>query len=360
MAAGSQPRPLRVIQWGAGTVGTHAIRAILAHRELELAGAWVHSAEKAGMDAGELVGLGPCGITVTSDREAILALEADCVFYAGRAQRGIEPILDDICSLLRSGKNVVSTALSPLIYPRSLGEAVVAQLEEACEAGNASFHGTGIEPGWAAEVVPLTLSGLAGRIDSITVQEILDYSTYDNAEMLFGWMGFGRDAGEPSLFDTGEFVVASFKAPLMLLAAGLGATIETFTYYHRSAIADRTFSIPAGEIRQGTIAGRWFGVTAIVDGRPALTIEHITRLGADQAPAWPQGRGYRFRVEGAPSMLVEATIGIDGEDENDQACLATAMHAIHAIAPLCAAPAGIRTFLDLPIIAGRGALGRVR
>jgi hypothetical protein len=61
-------------------------------------------------------------------------------------------------------------------------------------------------------------------------------------------------------------------------------------------------------------------------------------------------------VEGTPSMVLEAKISTHGEDEANQGCLATAMHAVHAIAPVCAAAPGIRTFLDLPMITGRHVL----
>ena len=56
-------------------------------------------------------------------------------------------------------------------------------------------------------------------------------------------------------------------------------------------------------------------------------------------------------------MVLESKIATHGEDETDQGCLGTAMHAVHAIAPVCAAAPGIRTFLDLPMITGRGVLG---
>ena len=61
-------------------------------------------------------------------------------------------------------------------------------------------------------------------------------------------------------------------------------------------------------------------------------------------------------IEGAPSIRVEATIGINDEDEADQGCLGTAMHAIHAIRHVCAAEPGIQTFLDLPMIIGHGTM----
>jgi hypothetical protein len=84
-----------------------------------------------------------------------------------------------------------------------------------------------------------------------------------------------------------------------------------------------------------------------------LTVEHITRLGDDQAPDWPTGRGWHVTVEGGPSMELQSRIAVHGEDETEQGCLGTAMRAVPAIAPVCSAAPGIRTFLDLSIIAGR-------
>ena len=149
----------------------------------------------------------------------------------------------------------------------------------------------------------------------------------------------------------------TFHAPLMLVADGLGATIERFVYDRQVALADRTFQIAAGRIEAGTVSAQRFSASAVIGGRKALTVEHITRLADDQAPDWPTGRGWKVTVEGRPSMVLEATIAIRGEDENDQGCLATAMHAVHAIGPVCAAEPGIRTFLDLPLLMGRHVLG---
>ena len=73
---------LRIIQWATGGVGRAAIEGIAAHPELELAGCWVHSADKVGRDVGELCGLGPLGVQATGDVDALLALEADCVLYS--------------------------------------------------------------------------------------------------------------------------------------------------------------------------------------------------------------------------------------------------------------------------------------
>src|SRR3954471_18368551 len=93
----------RVIQWATGGVGRAAIEGILDHPELELAGAWVHSPEKDGVDLGELVGREAVGVAATTDVDALLALDADCVLYA--------PVMADpavVATILRAGKNVVT------------------------------------------------------------------------------------------------------------------------------------------------------------------------------------------------------------------------------------------------------------
>ena len=74
--------PYKVIQWATGGVGRAAIQGIADHPQLALVGCWVHSADKAGRDAGDLAGIDATGIAATSDVDALLALEADCVLYS--------------------------------------------------------------------------------------------------------------------------------------------------------------------------------------------------------------------------------------------------------------------------------------
>jgi 2,4-diaminopentanoate dehydrogenase len=347
---------LRVVQWATGSVGRHALAAMVAHPDLEVVGALVYADGKAGRDAGEICGVGPIGVRATRDRDQILALDADCVLYMPQGEMNPAGALDDICALLASGKNVISTAVTSLIYPASAGPDIVERLEKACSEGRASFHATGIEPGWASEVLPLAMSALFRHVDSLVVQELLDYSSYDSASMLFDIMGFGRlpDADVPAAIP--GLLGGVFHAPLTLVADALGATIDSFSYDRQVALATGAFDVAAGRIEAGTVAAMRFSATAIISGRPALTVEHITRLAEDVAPDWPRGRGWKVTVEGQPSMVLEAKIAVNGEDENDQGCLGTAMHAVHAIAPVCAAAPGIRTFLDLPTIMGRHVL----
>src|SRR6185437_15409700 len=72
----------RIIQWGTGSVGTHALRTIIERPDFELAGVRVYNPDKVGRDAGDLAGTDPTGVLATDDVDAILAVDADCVCYS--------------------------------------------------------------------------------------------------------------------------------------------------------------------------------------------------------------------------------------------------------------------------------------
>jgi len=121
----------RVIQWSTGNVGQAALRCIIRHPELELAGVWVHSAAKVGRDAGELCGLPPTGVHATDDAEALLALDADCVCYTATADLRPQEAITDMARILRAGKNVVSSSAVAMVWPRHVDAAMRAPLDDA-------------------------------------------------------------------------------------------------------------------------------------------------------------------------------------------------------------------------------------
>ena len=131
----------------------------------------------------------------------MLGLEADCVSYTATADLRPHEAVDDLCRILESGKNVVSSSIVPLVHPPSADRAFadVDRLEAACKAGSVSCFTSGIDPGFANDVLPLLLTGVCERIDEVRVQEILNYSTYDQPEVLFGTMGFGRPLDDTPL-----------------------------------------------------------------------------------------------------------------------------------------------------------------
>src|SRR4051812_22293230 len=149
----------RVIQWSTGNVGRAALRCIIRHPELELVGLWVHSADKAGKDAGELCGLPPTGVLASNDADAFLALNADCVSYTATADLRPGDALKDMSRIAASGKNIVSSSVVAMVWPQHLEPGMRGPLEDACHAAGVSCFTSGIDPGWANDILPLLLTG---------------------------------------------------------------------------------------------------------------------------------------------------------------------------------------------------------
>jgi 4-hydroxy-tetrahydrodipicolinate reductase len=348
-------RRLRVIQWSTGNVGAYALRAILSHPELELAGLWVHGEKKEGKDAGELCGVGRVGVRATRDADALLALDADCVCYTATADLRLIEAVDDVCRILRAGKNVVSSSLVSLVHPSHLGPQIEQKLADACRAGNASVWFSGIDPGFANDVLPLTLSGLCERWTQIRIQEIVNYATYHQPEVVLGTMGFGKPMEEvPILLRPGTLTVA-WGGTIRLLAQGLGLELDRIEQEFECLPAPRDLDTAMGTIKKGTRAALRFEVRGIVGGQPRLVVEHVTRMHDDLAPDWPKSEGgYHVIIEGVPRMACK----LDMEDEHGDHAVGgvvlTATRLVNAIPAVVAAPPRPLTALDLPLITGKG------
>ena len=346
---------LKVIQWSTGNVGRYALRAILEHPALELVGLWVSSNEKAGRDAGELGGLAKAGVAATNDAESLLALDADCVCYTATADLRPFEAIEDICRILESGKNVVSSSIVPLVHPKSFFPETRDKLEAACRKGNASFFTSGIDPGFANDLLPLVASGLCGPWQEIRILEIINYATYAQPEVLFETMGFGKPLDHTSLLLAPGSITFAWGGTIRLLAEGLGLELDEIRETHERRPATKPFEVLGRRIEPGTMAALRFEVQGIVGGRPAIVVEHVTRLHDELAPEWPRGNGsYRVAITGNPVIRVELEMEDEHGDHAVGGVVLTATRIVNAIPAVCAAKPGLLSALDLPLVTGRG------
>ena len=156
----------RVIQWSTGNVGRHALRLMARHPDLELVGLWVHSPDKAGRDAGELVGIEPLGIAATNDADALLALDADCVCYTATADLRPQEAIADMTRILQSGKNVVSSSVVPLVWPQHVDPEMRAPAS-GFDCANSSR--IAINPGISVSAIAISLRPQSASARSATL-----------------------------------------------------------------------------------------------------------------------------------------------------------------------------------------------
>lgn len=352
-------KPYRVVQWSTGNVGRNAIAGIDARPDLELVGVWVSDPAKAGRDAGELAGLGrDLGVPATDNADELLALRPDCVVYTAMADDRIPEAIEDLRRILRAGVNVVSSSPVFLQFPDGVvPDEVSGPVRDAAAEGGVSLWVNGVDPGFANDWLPLVLTGVCERIDEVRCLEILDYSTYDNAKVLFDIMGFGKPVTEtPMLLQPGVLALA-WGSVVRQLAAGLDVELDAVEESYERLPAPETFEVSSGTIDEGTAAALRFEVRGMRGGRPVCVLEHVTRLRPDLGPDWPQPAGqgcYRVQVSGEPNYTLDLRLlGEDG-DHNTAGLKATAMRLVNAVPAVVEAPAGLLTGLDLPLVTGRG------
>lgn len=219
-------KPLRVAVISTGWISSLSIRTIVRRPHLDLIGVWVHSAEKVGRDAGEIVGLGPIGVTTTGDLDDIIAAKPDCVVYGAASAEMDAAAVRDYVRLLAAGLNVVTTNTPGMMFPDRWIPQLADQVRAAALSGGATIYTSGIEPGFAGDQFAVLLSTLSNTIRSIRAQEIFDYSAYPNRDLMIDAMGFGRPLDFTPLLELEGAQQFAWGPPIGLVAKALGVELR--------------------------------------------------------------------------------------------------------------------------------------
>ena len=357
-------RPYKVAVWATGRVGRLAIRAVADRPNLELVGVWVHSESKEGKDAGTIAGIDPLGVAATRDDAAILALDADCIIYTGPATSRPREAITDFCRILESGKNIVTTSVPGLVYPRgSIKQSTVQRIVDSAVKGGSSIYSSGIEPGFGCDLLAVAMASMSNRIYSIRGLEITDYSRDNTVYEMRELFGFGQ----PMDYQGGIMVPGVIKygwgAAVTMVAEALGVQLDEIRETCEFASSPRRLETLSGVIEPGTVAAVWFRCIGVVDGQEVITIEHVDRMAEDVAPDWPKSRAggidgvWRVMIEGEPSFDAEFETGFNSdEDSTDHGLLATGMRAINAVPWVCHAAPGLVDALHIPLTPAIGSL----
>jgi hypothetical protein len=233
-----------------------------------------------------------------------------------------------------------------------------------------TLHGTGIHPGGITERFPLMVSALSASVTHVRAEEFSDIRTYNAPDVVRHIMGFGVSPEEAM---AGPIVdlLAGFKASVRMIVAELGfhadSEIETV---QEVAVATQPIDSPVGVIEPGQVAARKFHWRAVVDRTPVVTASVNWFMGEEHFdPDWsfgPQGERFEVEITGDPGVkLTFKGLQPDTIEEGlvrNPGVVATANHCVSAIPYVVAADPGIKTYLDLPLLAGRAApqLGRGR
>ncbi|WP_460355442.1 NAD(P)H-dependent amine dehydrogenase family protein [Mycobacterium sp. ZZG] len=342
-----------VAVWGTGNMGTTAIRSLTRFPGLRLAGVITSSEAKAGTDAATLAGLGaPTGIAATTDADAVLD-GSDAVAYMASGDIRPEEALADIERCLRAGAHVVTPSLYSLYDPRSAPPEWLERLTAAAADGGAALLVSGVDPGWANDALAVTAAGLCTGINTITCQEIFDYSTYDQPYAVRVSCGFGGSMDETPMMLLPGIPTMVWGGNIRLIGRGLGLEIDEITEEVERLPLEEPVHNVMGHFEKGTQGAFYLRVIGWAGGRQRVVVEHITRIDPACAPHWPQpdqGVGdHRVIVDGDPQLTIVTRADVPGGTRADGGNATAANRLLGAISWLSGQKPGVYDGLDLPL-----------
>jgi len=353
----------RVIQWATGNTGQRALREVIRHPGLDLVGVLVYDQAKEGVDAGKLCDEGTTGVLATTDREAVLQLDADCCVYMpratgrGKSRAGLTEgdLVADLVALLEAGTNVVTTVSDLFGRGARLSDENRARLLAACEKGNASVWASGSDPGFITETLPMALLSVQRQVDLIELEEFGDLSHRPSAHMFMEQMRFGKPVSEFDPDRRKNHLFGEYQPPLSVLADLAGFEIDEWTAEGGVAAAKEDLTIVAGEIKKGTAAAQRVVIHGRSGGTDKIRFTQYGFVAMDVDPDWGlQPTGWRIRIHGDAPFDVSLPFPVPLDDLASYVPAFNANGPVNAIPYVCAAPAGVLTTEDLPHILPRG------
>jgi 2,4-diaminopentanoate dehydrogenase len=353
----------RVIQWATGNTGQRALREVIRHPTLKLVGVKVYDSAKEGVEAGELCGEDPTGVVATTDREAVLTIEADCCIYMPRAtgrgqtRAGLseDELVDDVVALLGAGTNVVSTCSDLFARGFRLSSANLARVHAACESGGTSVWASGSDPGFVTETLPMALLSIQRKVDLIEIEEFGDLSHRPSAHMVMEQMRFGKPLADFDPERRKNHLFGEYQPPLSVLADMAGFEIDEWVGEGGVAAAKEDMLIVAGEIKAGTAAAQRVVITGRSEGIDRIRFTQYGFVAMSVEPDWGlQPTGWRIRIHGDAPIDTSMPFPVPLDALASFVPAYNANGLVNAVPYVCGARPGMLTTEDLPHILPRG------
>lgn len=325
---------LKFIQFGLGPIGSSIARNLIAYKNMELVAAVDIDPKKSGRDVGEILQLSrPLGVRITADAEdALCHTDADIVVLS--TVSSLVKLEPQLMLCIGNNKNVVSSC-EELAYPWDQNPALARRINIAAKAAGVTVLGTGVNPGFAMDALPLFLSSVCRRVDSIRVERYQD--------AFLRRLPFQQKIGAGLALEEFQARVKSkdirhvgFTESVQMIAHALGWSLDRVDEVVKPAVAERDLESPFPNVPRGHAAGVLQTATGYRKGQPVITLELQAYLGH---PA-PKDA---VRIEGDPPVYSEVIGGFNGDS-------ATCAIVANSVPVVIRAEPGLKNMFDLGLV----------
>ena len=324
---------IRVMHMGLGPIGAAVVRQTATRSGFKVVAGVDIDPAKAGRDLGEVVGRDKkLRVKVTGDlRAAVKASKPDVVALC--TSSSLKRVWPQIEALLRLRVPIVSTT-EELAYPAYSHRRLAAAIDAAARKAKVAVLGTGVNPGFTMDALPITLTGVCERVDAITVNRIQDARS---RRLPFQQkIGCGLTPAEfQARVDDGRVRHVGLTESIAMIADALGWKLERVTDEIEPKIAEAPVSSPFLMVEAGRVCGLIQDGTGYVEGEPIIRLHMEAYLGAPESFD-------SVDVAGNPPLSMKIAGGVHGD-------VATASITVNSIPKVLAAPPGLHTMRSLPI-----------
>ena len=326
-------KKIKIAQFGLGPIGLETLRLAAAKPWAEIIGAVDIDPNKAGRDLSELTGLGRLrGRVVHSSLDALLRSgRPDVIFHTAVSE--FKAALPQLAPMARAGINVVSSC-EELVFPQLREPLLARRLDQICRKSGARVVGTGVNPGFVMDLLPVCLTGVGRQVSAMHIQRVVNAST--RREPLQRKIGSGLPPRQfRRLLKEGKAGHAGLKESLALIAHCLGWRVKRISESGDAVIADHDIQTKYLQVKKGETCGLHQRAEARIGGKIIISLDLRMYLDAPN----PHDA---IQIEGQPPLSLIIPGGVAGDDATVAALVNTAPRLLDA-------KPGLILITDLPV-----------
>jgi len=324
---------IRVLFYGLGPIGAAVARQVASRKGFQIVGAVDIDRAKIGLDLGQVIGLEKkLRVRVTNDAVgAIKAGKPDVAVLC--TSSSLKKVMPQIETVLSKKVAIVSTT-EELSYPVGKNRALARKIDKLAKKAKVAVLGTGVNPGFAMDALPITLTGICERVDSIRVDRVQDARSRRLPFQQKIGSGLNKEQFAQKVKD-GSVRHVGLAESVQMIADAMGWKLDKVTDEIQPKIAEQGVESELIAVDPGYVCGIIQDGIGYSKGKPVITLHMEAYLGAPESFD-------AVTVEGHPRITQKIAGGLHGD-------VATASITVNSIPKILRVSPGLRTMADMPI-----------